>query len=177
MHEQAMALERERILADLHDGLGASLIGLLRHVQSGQADRTSVERCVLDALRQMRIALDALWLNGHRADTVSGDLRCRINETICSSAMHLQPKMRAAPPAGRLEIPSELTAREIEVLRALSRGYTYAEIGLRLGVSLGTVTSHIKNSYRKLTVHSAAAAVTRAAELGLLPSSGDRRPV
>lgn len=69
---------------------------------------------------------------------------------------------------------AELTAREIEVLGALSRGYTYAEIGERLGISLGTVTSHIKNSYRKLTVHSGAAAVTRAAELGLLRSSGDK---
>jgi len=71
---------------------------------------------------------------------------------------------------------AELTAREIEVLGALSRGYTYAEIGERLGISLGTVTSHIKNSYRKLTVHSGAAAVARAAELGLLQSSGDKPP-
>jgi ATP/maltotriose-dependent transcriptional regulator MalT len=37
-----------------------------------------------------------------------------------------------------------------------------------------TVTSHIKNSYRKLAVHSGAAAVTRAAELGLLrPGEGN----
>ena len=69
-----------------------------------------------------------------------------------------------APAAAR----AVLTAREIEVLSLLSRGYTYAEIADRLGISLGTVTSHIKNSYRKLTVHSGAAAVTRAAELGLL---------
>lgn len=61
-----------------------------------------------------------------------------------------------------------LTAREIDVLSLLARGYTYAEIGEQLGISRHTVTSHIKNSYRKLTVHSGAAAVTRAAELGLL---------
>lgn len=67
-----------------------------------------------------------------------------------------------------------LTVREIEVLSALSRGYTYAEIAERLGISLGTVTSHIKNSYRKLTVHSGAAAVTRAAELGLLQPVVDK---
>jgi len=61
-----------------------------------------------------------------------------------------------------------LTGREIDVLSLLSRGYTYAEIAEQLGISPHTVTSHIKNSYRKLTVHSGAAAVTRAAELGLL---------
>jgi len=61
-----------------------------------------------------------------------------------------------------------LTARETDVLVLLSRGCTYAVIGDRLGVSVHTVTSHIKNAYRKLAVHTAAAAVTRAAELNLL---------
>lgn len=70
-----------------------------------------------------------------------------------------------------------LTAREIDVLSTLSRGYTYAEIGSRLGISLNTVTSYIKSSYRKLSVHSGAAAVTRAAELGLLhPARKDPAP-
>ena len=69
---------------------------------------------------------------------------------------------------------SELTARETDVLRLLSRGYTYSEVGDRLGISVHTVTSHIKNCYRKLAVHSGTAAVTRAAELGLLKSSSDK---
>ena len=57
----SIALERQRTLADLRDGVGASLIGLLRHVQSGQADRDSMERRVREALREMRIAIDAWW--------------------------------------------------------------------------------------------------------------------
>ncbi len=66
-----------------------------------------------------------------------------------------------------------LTAREIDVLRLLSRGYTYIEIGKQLGISVHTVTSHIKKSYRKLGAHSAAAAVTRAANLHLFDQTGD----
>jgi DNA-binding NarL/FixJ family response regulator len=80
---------------------------------------------------------------------------------------------------GRLRKPAPqradagLSAREVEVLNMLSRGYTYAEVGERLGISLHTVCSHIKNTYRKLAVHSAAAAVARAAELDVLrPGSG-----
>jgi DNA-binding NarL/FixJ family response regulator len=64
--------------------------------------------------------------------------------------------------------PEPLTSRETDVLHLLSRGYTYAEVADRLAISVHTVTSHIKNSYRKLAVHSAAAAVTRATELHLL---------
>jgi DNA-binding NarL/FixJ family response regulator len=84
----------------------------------------------------------------------------------------------AAPAAARREAgenaASELTARETDVLRLLSRGYTYSEVGDRLGISVHTVTSHIKNSYRKLAVHSGTAAVTRAAELGLLRPDGNK---
>lgn len=59
----------------------------------------------------------------------------------------------------------QLTARELEVLRGLARGRTYAEIAADLGISPHTTASHVKNLYRKLQVHSAAAAVMRAVEL------------
>lgn len=61
-----------------------------------------------------------------------------------------------------------LTAREIEIVALLAQGNNYAQIGERLGISAHTVASHIKNTYRKLDVHSAAAAVMRAAELQVL---------
>jgi LuxR family maltose regulon positive regulatory protein len=61
-----------------------------------------------------------------------------------------------------------LTPREIQVLHLLSRGCSHAKIGMHLGVSAHTVTSHVKNAYRKLDVHTAAAAVMRAVELRLL---------
>jgi DNA-binding CsgD family transcriptional regulator len=60
-----------------------------------------------------------------------------------------------------------LTPRELDVLRLLAADCTYAQAANRLGVSPHTVVTHIKNAYRKLEVHSAAAAVMRAVELGL----------
>lgn len=64
-----------------------------------------------------------------------------------------------------------LTAREIEVVRLLARGCTYSQVAERLGMSAHTVTSHVKNAYRKLDVHCAAAAVMRAIELRILGGS------
>lgn len=68
------------------------------------------------------------------------------------------------------ELCASLTPREADVLRLVSRGYTYVEIAGKLQISVNTVTTHIKNSYRKLAVHSGAAAVTRASQMGLLSS-------
>ena len=65
-----------------------------------------------------------------------------------------------------------LTAREIEVMRRLANGRTYGGVALDLGISEHTVATHIKNIYRKLDVHTAAAAVMRAMQLGALASSG-----
>jgi DNA-binding CsgD family transcriptional regulator len=61
-----------------------------------------------------------------------------------------------------------LTGREGDVLLLLAHGCTYAEIARRLGISVHTVGTHVKNTYRKLGVRNAAAAVTRATELALL---------
>jgi DNA-binding CsgD family transcriptional regulator len=71
-----------------------------------------------------------------------------------------------------------LTAREVDVLELLSRGCTYAGVARNLGISVHTVGTHIKNAYRKLSVGTAAAAVTRAAELGMLlrRSPGEESP-
>jgi DNA-binding NarL/FixJ family response regulator len=65
-----------------------------------------------------------------------------------------------------------LTTREVDVLRLLADGCCYAAIGERLGISAHTVGSHIKNAYRKLEVHCAAAAVMRAVELRVLGVGG-----
>lgn len=65
-------------------------------------------------------------------------------------------------------ITEPLTQREIEVLNLLARGLTYALIAARLGISEHTVTTHIKNTYRKLDVHSARAAVFKSVQLRFL---------
>lgn len=61
-----------------------------------------------------------------------------------------------------------LTPRETDVVRLLATGCSYEKIGVSLGISAHTVTSHIKNAYRKLDVHTAAAAVMRAVQLRIL---------
>jgi NarL family two-component system response regulator YdfI len=62
----------------------------------------------------------------------------------------------------------ELTAREQEVLEAVSRGERSKEIALKLGITERTVKAHLAGIYGKLGVDSRAAAIAIAAQKGLL---------
>lgn len=60
-----------------------------------------------------------------------------------------------------------LSPREQEVLELLARGRRNKEIAAQLGVSVGTVKTHLRHIYRKLTVSDRTAAVLTALHLRL----------
>lgn len=94
-------------------------------------------------------------------------------------ARRLLGRMRDAAASSREPTdpqPMSLTSREIDVLRLISKGFTYAEIAGSLGISANTVKSHVKSCYQKLSVGSAAAAVMRANESGLLQAEDRNTP-
>jgi DNA-binding CsgD family transcriptional regulator len=55
-----------------------------------------------------------------------------------------------------------LTPRQNDLLRLLAAGHTNTQIARRLGISEGTVRTHLENIYEKLNVSSRTAAVIRA---------------
>ncbi|MCG8672585.1 MAG: response regulator transcription factor [Pseudomonadales bacterium] len=74
----------------------------------------------------------------------------------------------AIPPDIPEEEKPQLTPRELDVLKLISKGFRYEEIGDILEISYHTVTSHIKQIYRKLSVHSRGEAVFEATRLGIV---------
>jgi len=62
---------------------------------------------------------------------------------------------------------SELTERQVEVLRCLVSGMSRREIAARLYVTVNTVHSHVHHMLRLAGVHSTPALVARARALGL----------
>jgi len=60
------------------------------------------------------------------------------------------------------EEPYSLTDREMEVLKFLVDGMGYKQIAEKCFVSIDTISSHVKNIYKKLQVHSKSEAVAKA---------------
>jgi DNA-binding NarL/FixJ family response regulator len=64
--------------------------------------------------------------------------------------------------------PADLTDREVEVLRLISRGRSNREVAQQLFISPKTVGRHVENLYAKIGVSSRAAAAVFAMEHRLL---------
>lgn len=77
-------------------------------------------------------------------------------------------RVLSQPSAVKRNENSILTERELEVLRAASRGERSKEIAIHLGITERTVKAHLDSVYNKLGVDSRAAAVATAIERGLL---------
>ena len=65
-----------------------------------------------------------------------------------------------ARPANKSDL-EKLTAREMEILNELSKGYRYKEIADRLKIGLETVRTHVHHIYEKLHVESRTEAVVK----------------
>jgi DNA-binding NarL/FixJ family response regulator len=83
-------------------------------------------------------------------------------------ARYLLRRFRPPDAADDDAAPPRLSVREHEVLTLIVKGFSYAEIARLIGVSAHTVTTHVRNIYRKLEVHSRGEAVYEALQLGLV---------
>jgi DNA-binding NarL/FixJ family response regulator len=155
--------------------------GGLTAIRQLSADQPGVRVVVLttydsdaDILPAVEAGAAGYLLKDTPRDTLVGAIFAAARgETVLapSVAGRLVNRLRAAPP----EAPATretLSARETEVLMLAGRGLTNAQIGRELFVSEATVKTHLLRAYAKLGVSSRTAAVTRAMELGVLPSPG-----
>lgn len=63
-------------------------------------------------------------------------------------------------PRSTEDLVEKLTPREAQALQAIEEGLTNKEVAIRLGISLETVKTHIKNIYQKLEVNNRHALIT-----------------
>jgi signal transduction histidine kinase len=122
--ELALAGERQRIVTDMHDGLGASLVGLLRYVQTTHKD-FHVEQCVKEALQELRIAIDALEPSARDLASVLGNLRYRLAPLLEKTAARLDWKVAELPSISGLE-PWGVFALQRIVLEAVANAVRHS---------------------------------------------------
>ena len=102
-------------------------------------------------------------------DTPRDDLVAAVR-AVAGGETALAPSVARRLVAGVRNAAERLTARELEVLAAVARGGSNAQIGVELFISEATVKTHLLRVFAKLGVDDRTRAVTVALERGILQS-------
>lgn len=122
---QALLSERQRIMRDLHDGVGSQLVGMLNLLEHGALDRSLLTEHVQGALDEMRIAVDALQPVGNDLGVVLGNLRYRLQPRLAAAGLAVDWQVMPLPPLLDLSPQVVLHLQRI-VLEALTNVLKHA---------------------------------------------------
>ena len=100
--EQAVAGERQRIMREIHDGVGSQLVGLLNMVTQRDAEPAQLEAQVQLALDEMRMAVDSLQPVHGDLGTVLGTLRYRLQPRLHAAGIAVRWDVEQLPPLAHL---------------------------------------------------------------------------
>jgi two-component system, NarL family, response regulator YdfI len=167
-------LKPDVVLMDLRmpnmDGLTA--------IEKLRADQPNIAVVILTTFNEDELMLRGLQA-GARGYLLKDTDRATLFNTIRAAARGetlLKPEIMArvlsqanrSTAESKSSEPSNLTDRELEVLKAVAQGERSKEIAIHLGISERTVKAHLASIYNKLGVDSRAAAIAVAAQRGLL---------
>jgi DNA-binding NarL/FixJ family response regulator len=103
-----------------------------------------------------------------RAELLDGIRAASRGETVLAPPVAARLMSRLRTPVAPAAV--QPSPRELEVLAAVARGLSNAEIGRELFIGEATVKTHLQRLFTKLDVDDRTRAVTVAIERGLLPS-------
>lgn len=89
--------ERARIVREMHDGLGAQLVGLLSTVESGAYTQAELAGEVSEAMGHLRLTIDTLDPLGHDLASLLGQLRFRLDSRLRKAGLKLLWQVRPLP--------------------------------------------------------------------------------
>ena len=88
--QQVQAHERERLMRDLHDGLGLHLLSALMQARSPNANPDVMTGILQDCLDDLRVAVDSLASDERDPTTILGSLRFRMAPRVEAAGLKLE---------------------------------------------------------------------------------------
>lgn len=135
--ERAVALERERLVREMHDGMGGHLVGLLAMVERRTASPGELADGIRDALDDMRLVIHSLEPSAMDIPGLLAGLKARLEPRLRSQGIHFRWAVQDLP------LLSRMGANEVlQVMRIVQESITNAikhahprRITVRTGVS------------------------------------------
>lgn len=111
--EQAVLTERQRIMREIHDGVGSQLVGLLSMVSQPEPDPVALQEHVKQALDEMRMAVDSLQPMHGDLVAVLATLRYRLQPRLQAAGIQVRWDVSQLPPLPQLSPQSVLQVQRI----------------------------------------------------------------
>lgn len=117
--EQAMLLERQRLMRDMHDGMGSALMSSLVLVEQGRLDIPAVAAVLRECVDDLRLVIDSLEPIGHDLVTLLATLRYRLGRRLESAGLVLEWHVDDLP-----QLPWLDPTAALQVLRIVQEALT-----------------------------------------------------
>jgi signal transduction histidine kinase len=110
LREQPHQDERRRIMADMHDGLGSQLMGMLLSARRGRAEPEAVARGLQGAIDEMRLMIDSMDSVGESLGSALALFRERAQDRVTAAGFVFawhdrgEGRLPALPPRAVLQV-------------------------------------------------------------------------
>ncbi len=119
--DQALVGERQRLMHDMHDGLGSALLTTLAAVERGQLPQLAVAEALRNCVEDLRLVIDSLEPMEHNLVTLLATIRYRLGPRLEAAGLSLVWDVQDLPELPWLEAPGVL-----HLLRLLQEALTNA---------------------------------------------------
>jgi signal transduction histidine kinase len=96
-HREAMAKERKRLMQDMHDGLGSSLVSALHAVKHGRMDEAAVAEVLAGCIDDLKLTIDSMEPVDADLLLLLATLRYRLGARLESSGIKFNWEVRPVP--------------------------------------------------------------------------------
>jgi len=119
--QQAVSHERERIMREMHDGVGSELVSTLSMVEEGDAQPGEVADALRDSLDEMRLVIHSIDPVVGDLQTLLGSMRSRIERRLRRHALRFRWQVTDLP-----DTPDLRPEHYLHILRILQEAITNA---------------------------------------------------
>lgn len=116
---EALSQERQRLMQDMHDGVGSSLVSALRVIERGKLNEAGVAQVLKGCIDDLKLAIDSLEPVEADLLMLLGTLRYRLGPRLESSGIELRWAVEHVPPLPWLDPASAL-----HILRIVQEAFT-----------------------------------------------------
>jgi signal transduction histidine kinase len=106
--DNALLTERQRLMYDMHDGLGSTLISTLTAIEHDQLPQQAVVEALRGCIVDLRLVIDSLEPIDHNIVMLLAIIRYRMGQHLQTSGLTLEWDVQDLPPLPWLEPPDAL---------------------------------------------------------------------